>query len=430
MSSINTNASAMTALQSLKMTNKQLEATQNAISTGYRVASAADNAAYWSIATTMRSDNKAMSTVQDALGLGSAMVDVAYTAMNSTKDLLDEIKTKLVAAKQPGVDRVAVQAEISQLQDELRGISDAASFSGANWLSVDSSASDYEATQQIVSSFSRNGDGSISIGTISIALSGTALFDDSSSASGLLQAGVELANVGGVDGSLTTNAGTAGPPATAGTQAFAFSSSLTLDSNDQITFSVAVDGGSATEITISKATVDAALSSTDGVIANEADYASVINQALSDASVSGVTASGSGGNVTLTSATTGTSSAVAITGVSSSSNGGSTIGVMDIDISSASDTEIDSYIAAIETMSSAVTTSAADLGAIQSRIDIQSNFVSALMDAIDRGIGQLVDADMNEESTKLQALQVQQQLGIQALSIANSNSQNILSLFK
>jgi flagellin len=52
------------------------------------------------------------------------------------------------------------------------------------------------------------------------------------------------------------------------------------------------------------------------------------------------------------------------------------------------------------------------------------------MDAIDAGIGQLVDADMNEESTKLQALQVKQQLGIQALSIANSSSQSILRLFQ
>ena len=52
------------------------------------------------------------------------------------------------------------------------------------------------------------------------------------------------------------------------------------------------------------------------------------------------------------------------------------------------------------------------------------------MDAVERGIGQLVDADLNEESTRLQALQVQQQLGIQSLSIANANSQNILSLFR
>ncbi|MFK5980414.1 MAG: flagellin, partial [Rhizobiaceae bacterium] len=67
MSSINTNASAMTALQSLRNTNSEMNRTQNAIATGFRVGSAKDNAAYWSIATTMRSDNKAMSTVQDAL---------------------------------------------------------------------------------------------------------------------------------------------------------------------------------------------------------------------------------------------------------------------------------------------------------------------------------------------------------------------------
>jgi flagellin len=52
------------------------------------------------------------------------------------------------------------------------------------------------------------------------------------------------------------------------------------------------------------------------------------------------------------------------------------------------------------------------------------------MDAIDTGIGTLVDADMNEESTRLQALQVRQQLGVQALSLANQSAQSILSLFR
>ena len=66
----------------------------------------------------------------------------------------------------------------------------------------------------------------------------------------------------------------------------------------------------------------------------------------------------------------------------------------------------------------------------QKRINIQKDATQSLMDSIDRGVGQLVDADMNKESTRLQALQVQQQLGIQALSIANSSSQNILSLFR
>src|SRR5690606_16360489 len=99
MMSIKTNASAMTALASLQATNKNLETTQNRISTGYRVASASDNAAYWSIATTMRSDNKAISTVKDALGLGAAKVDTAYTGLNAAIDVVDEIKAKLVAAR-------------------------------------------------------------------------------------------------------------------------------------------------------------------------------------------------------------------------------------------------------------------------------------------------------------------------------------------
>src|SRR3954470_16404137 len=109
-----TNAAALTALQSLNATNKSLEETQGRISTGYRVAEASDNAAYWSIATTMRSDNAALSTVQDALGLGSALIDVAYTATNSAIKFVDQIKSKLVAARQPGVDRTKIQAEVTQ----------------------------------------------------------------------------------------------------------------------------------------------------------------------------------------------------------------------------------------------------------------------------------------------------------------------------
>lgn len=73
---------------------------------------------------------------------------------------------------------------------------------------------------------------------------------------------------------------------------------------------------------------------------------------------------------------------------------------------------------------------AAALGASQTRIDSQSRFVSKLTDAMKSGIGSLVDADMEEASARLSALQVQQQLGVQALSIANQGAQSILSLFR
>ncbi len=124
MSSINTNLAAMTALQTLNHTNKEMLEVQNRVSTGLRVATAADNAAYWSIATTMKSDNLAVSTVQDALGLGAATADVAVTAMNSAIDTVSEIKRKLVAARAPGLDRVKIQSEITALQTQLQNTAD------------------------------------------------------------------------------------------------------------------------------------------------------------------------------------------------------------------------------------------------------------------------------------------------------------------
>ncbi|MOA30914.1 Flagellin [compost metagenome] len=77
-----------------------------------------------------------------------------------------------------------------------------------------------------------------------------------------------------------------------------------------------------------------------------------------------------------------------------------------------------------------MSSASAALGSIKMRIGLQEDFVSKLTDSIDSGIGRLVDADMNEESTRLKALQTQQQLGIQSLSIANTSSENILSLFR
>ena len=415
MSSILTNASAMTALQSLTQTNKNLAATQARISTGQRVAQASDNAAYWSIATTMRSDNKALGTVKDALGLGAATVDVAYTAMNSTKDVLDQIKTKLVAATQPGVDKSKIQSDIDQLQKQLTTYANSASFSGNNWLSVDSSAGSYKATQQVVSSFNRTADNAVSIDTIDVDITDIALFDSSSTGKGVLE---DSATSGATAGAAFT--WTAGD----------------MDAGGKVTFAVKIDGAAQT---------------VDVTVANPASF--TIDDLVSglNAGLSGATASKDGtGNLVLTSATTGTTSSAEITGVtakkadttaSTATTGITTvavgtgaatggIGVMDIDVTSATDAQLKSYISTIDAMSGKVTSAAANLGSVKSRIDMQADFVKNLTDAIDRGVGALVDADMNEESTRLQALQTQQQLGIQALSIANSSTQSILSLFR
>src|SRR5262245_32777723 len=116
-----TNASALTALQSLNLTNHNLETTQGSISTGYRLSTASDTPAYWSIATSMRSDNKPNSVVQDALGLGAGKVDTAYTAINKAIDVVDQIKQKILLAKTASPeDRAKIQSEIASYQAQLK----------------------------------------------------------------------------------------------------------------------------------------------------------------------------------------------------------------------------------------------------------------------------------------------------------------------
>ncbi|MEM7749079.1 MAG: flagellin [Pseudomonadota bacterium] len=340
MNSINTNFAALTALQSLNDTNKDLLTTQNRISTGLRIGDASDGAAYWSMSTTMKSDNHALSAVSDALSLGSATVDVAYTALNSSIDVTNEIKAKLVAAREPGVDRTQVQTEIDALQDQLRSIANSASFTGENWLSVDTghAGSGYQASETIVSSFTRSGS-TVSVGTISVDISSTYLIN---------------ANTDGSGGA-----------------------------------------GTATDIQL-------------GILGSERMTAAEATAAGGGAIAGDVGPAATSGTIIIASYN----------------------GAGEISISTATDTQIDDYIQAVDRAIGEMTTAATNLGAAQSRIDMQASFISELSDSIDRGISALVDADMNEESTRLQALQVQQQLGIQALSIANSSSQNILSLFR
>ena len=430
MSSLLTNTAAMTALQTLAQTNKSMAVTQNRISTGLRVATASDNAAYWSIATGMRSDNKALSTVQDALGLGAAQVDLSYTAMENAKDLIDEIKNKVIAAKTPGLDKAKIQNEISQLQQQLKGVASAAT--GTSWMSVDSSSSSWTGTQKIVSTFSRMDNGSISIGTIDINLTKIALFDSSATDPvGLLDKGVALTSVGGLqDATEAAGDGTDAAEVTLFTDVD--TDGVTLEAGNVIKFDLVFNGESKT-IVIDKATVDAALSSTDGVIADAADMVTVVELALQNAgfdTTADLTVADDGaGGVTLTHVDVESTSTLAIENSDSSSNG-NFFGATDVDITNATEAELDSFIAGLEAMGKRVTTAASDLGAVKSRVDLQKDFVKSMMDSITRGVGQLVDADMNAESTRLQALQVQQQLGIQALSIANANSQNILALFR
>ena len=307
----------MSALSTLRSISSDMETTQNHVSTGLRVSDASDNAAYWSIATTMRSDNKALSTVQDALGLAAAKTDTAFTGLNSAIDVVTEIKSKLVAAREPGVDKTKINSELTELKNQLVSISESASFSGQNWLYNDDTTAN--TTVEMVGSFNRKADNTVSVGILEFDTSTSTLVDTNNASDGLLTGDVEITQANGT----------------------------------AATFFL-LDAGSATGASGTAIELDASTDSAD----------------------------------------------------------------------------LDGMISAVDSMLTSMTDSAATLGATNTRITMQDDFVASLMDVIDKGVGRLVDADMNEESTKLKALQTQQQLGIQALSIANSNSENILSLFR
>lgn len=99
-----------------------------------------------------------------------------------------------------------------------------------------------------------------------------------------------------------------------------------------------------------------------------------------------------------------------------------------IDVSSSANA--DTSIAAMETLIQTAVDGAAQLGASAKRIQDQNVFVGKVKDAMTQGISSLIDTDMEEASARLQALQSQQQLGVQSLSIANQAPQTILSLFR
>lgn len=98
MTSIITDHVAMAALQTLRSVSGDLAKTQQQVSSGLRVAKASDNAAYWSIATTMRSDKKAMSAVSDSIGFAKAVLDTTYEGMDKIKDELVTIRNLMITA--------------------------------------------------------------------------------------------------------------------------------------------------------------------------------------------------------------------------------------------------------------------------------------------------------------------------------------------
>jgi len=272
--SVNNNSGALIALQNLTSTESQLQKAQNEVSTGLAVAAPSDNGAIWAIAQNQRATAASLDSVTQSLQRAQSTIDVATSAGQSVSDLLNQLKSKALAASDTSLDtasRAALNADFTSLRNQITSVVDNASFNGANL--IDSGAKNIYA----------------------------------------------LANAAGT-------------------------SSLTVSAQDL---------------------------------------------------------SLGGANVALT-ATTSISTA----------------------------TLAQAAIAVVETSITSVNNALAKLGTAENALTSQQTFVSNLQDTIDTGVGNLVDANLAKESAQLQALQTKQQLGIQALSIANSSSSSLLSLFR
>lgn len=491
MSSILTNNGAMVALQTLKGINSNLLDTQSEISTGKSVASAKDNSALWAISKVMESDVKGFKAISESLSLGESTIAVARQGAETVTDLLTQIKGKVVAAQEENVDREKIQSDIDALTSQIESVVGAAQFNGLNMLQgtedVDILSSlDRQADGSVVASnitVSRN-DLSDSAGTYG---TGTSLTANATESAGPISntGNTEsitfnsVADMSGEDFEITV----AGTTLTFAAGSFAGSEQ---DAIDQIAGSInalglegvsAARSGSDLEITSTRAfesveldytgsqvtgataTIDeraenvtfsavASVNEGDGYrvtlgsttatyVAGKGetfeDVANGLKTAIDSAGIEGVTTrvvTDSNGaqvlkidNASATDITTFTA-----VGAAGGEASGGLFGLNSIDVSTNESAE--NALNNVEVLIQNSIDAAAEFGSSQGRVETQSDFVSKLTDSLKSGIGTLVDADMEEASARLQALQVQQQLGVQALSIANQAPQSILSLFR
>jgi flagellin len=319
MSYLLTNASAMTALQSLTMTQNALSQTQSELSTGLAIQNASDNASYWSIAQTMSSDNSVLGAASSSLGISASQLSTTNSAITQAISVVNNIKTDLYNAQSAGPTQLAqIGSDIVAQQNALVGIANAAAFNGTNWLNGTvggTTSSAATTTVNLVAGLNNSKGNADTVAYISVAANNVNLFTNGASSATTASGGI--------------------------------------------------------------------LASTSGTVSWQ---------------VLGATGTTSGGAITL-----GTGTA---------------------------QTDIANMYNSVNSVLSSLETAAQTIGGAQEQVTIQQSFLSTMQTNLSNGVASLVDANMNQVSTRLQALQTQQQLGVQSLSIANQSSQMILKLFQ
>ncbi|MFT3722328.1 MAG: flagellin [Hyphomonadaceae bacterium] len=403
MLSVNSNFGASVALQSLNSTNKELNEVQNRISTGLKVASARDNGAVYAIAEGQRARVSSVAAVKDGIDRATSVVDVALAAGKSVGEILQKLKAKAVAAQADDLtsdQRDALQADFASLRSQIDTIANAAQFNGAN-LALGSSSLNV-LISDLGGSTAATTDG-VQTAALATPVSGSALVIDVGGSTGDI-----------ADGDLIT---------------FDLTGSGTNS-----TFSISVELTTGMTVDDYVAAVNA--QSGGKISASYDDVAGQFTYLINDTQFDDLAITSDG--------TDGTNLGDGVATATVSSAGSNTFQITGFDfsltgsiLSPLASTDISTSTAAATTASNAIDTaitslnqSLATMGSQAAALDIQNGFLSKLSDTIEQGIGNLVDADLAKESARLQSLQIKQQLGAQALSIANQAPSLVLSFFR
>ncbi|EAR50745.1 flagellin protein [Oceanicola granulosus HTCC2516] len=422
MSSILTNNGAMVALQTLKTLNQDLSKTQSMISTGKAVATAKDNSAVWAISKVMESDVQGFKAISNSLALGESTVSVARQASETVTDLLTQMKNKIVDAQADNVDRSKIQDDVQALTDQIKSVVGAAQFNGLNL--VNGSSSDFNTNgnvgTNILSSLDRDNLGGVTVSNIGV---------DAQNLS--TTTGDALTAATNSVATLTENGGASDTTQVALGSAFLDASGGATGTTALKSSDAGVDTAVATGL-VEGDVMRLKIGNIEGsYVVREGDTADAVLSGLKN----GLMAAGLDDtkfNLSLGSGTLDVENLTSDAGIgislSQERGTGALAQLATLDVSTKAGAE--TALSNIEGMIQSATNAASAFGSVQSRVETQASFVSDLTNSLKSGIGALVDADMEETSARLQALQVQQQLGVQALSIANQAPQSILSLFR
>ena len=379
MFSINTNTSALAALQSLNSTASSLSETQNEISTGKKVSSASDNPAVYSIGNTMSANLAGLSAVQDSLSFGQSTVGLALSAASQISSQLSSLQQTVTQAQTGGMDQTTMQSQVNAILGNIDQMAKSATFNGVNLLDGSSGSlnvvQDISGNQISVANQTATTAG-LGINNLLTTASATKLTFDNTFA---------VANADKVDLS-------------DGTKHYVFEFSdgtqalTTVPDSNTTVFAVQVDPSTQSNMQMVGSMIDEMKKQGFGAVLASDGSLTVAGKGITAANSTATFASGG----ETTTAVTGASAAIAV------------------------------VAAAVTTMN----TKSAVLGAASQQITSMQNFSSALSTSLTTGLGALTDADMAAESAKLQSLQTKQQLAIQSLSIANQQPQSLMSLFR